>query len=133
MGFDKDILSEILVNKREIQKKIGDPVDIKFHLGDGSRPNPSGPRGYQYLDMSAAFSRLNEFKNGTIPNSVTPYATSFQIYMLGSKVIDSSFNQSGNFIGSKILIGTIKTADDKNSYTYEIFLEKFPMKLPAAR
>jgi len=126
-GFDKRILSDILVDKREIQPKAGDPVDIKFRLDNDSHANPSGPRGYQYLVMAAGFSRLGGFKhNGTIP--VTPYRTSFHIFMLGNKIVDRTFAETGIFFGSKVFIATIKTRDDKSSYTYEIFLEKFPKK-----
>lgn len=124
LGVDKDILLDILVDKREVQPKIGNPVDIKFLLDSDSRVNPSVLGGYQYLSMTAGFSRLGGFTNGSTSNSVTPYGTSFPIYMLGNKVTSMSFVENGNFVGSKILIATLKTSDGENSYIYEIFLEK---------
>lgn len=129
IGFDKNILQAILVSEREIQPKIGDPVNIKFRLSNNTYKNPNGPRGYQYSDLSAGFSRLGSKNDaGTGLGSVLPYGTSFPIYLLGDTIINKSFVETGDFINSRILLATIYTSGEDNSYVYEIILEKLPIK-----
>ncbi len=49
--------------------------------------------------------------------------------MLGNNIINFELADTGNFVGSKLLITTITTSDQMGHvYTYEIFLEKFPMQ-----
>ena len=123
-----DLLYDIIVDQKEIQSHAGDPVDIKFRLSNSPNINPSGPRIYQYLDIPAEYYRLNGPKNASTSSQVTPYASSFSVHMLGSKIIDILSRQKGDFVDSRALIATIKTGDDKNSYIYDIFLEKIPTK-----
>ncbi len=125
---EEELVHDVLVDQREIQPEVGDLVEMKFHLNNSSLVNPMGPRGYQYMVLSSAFSRLASKRDEITANSVKPYASSFPIYMLGNKIDDILPQQKGNFVDFKILIATVKTSDDKNSYTYEIFLENFPMK-----
>lgn len=123
-----NLLYDIIVDQKEIQSHAEDPVDIKFRLSNSPNINPSGPRIYQYLDIPAEYYRLNGPKNASTSSQVTPYASSFSVHMLGSKIIDILSRQKGDFVDSRALIATIKTGDDKNSYIYDIFLEKIPTK-----
>ena len=123
-----DLLYDIIVDQKEIQSHAEDPVDIKFRLSHSPNINPSGPRAYQYLDIPAEYYRLSGPKNATTLNTVTPYASSFSIHMMGNKIVDILSRQKGDFVVSRALISTIKTSDDKNSYIYDIFLEKIPTK-----
>ena len=126
---EEKILYNTLVSQTEIQPQVGDPFDIKFLLNNTPLINAIGPRGYQYLGISSVFSRLGGSKeHGIATDPVKPYGTSYPIFMLGNKIIGTLVQQKGNFVGSRILIATITTSDDKNSYTYNIFLEKIPTK-----
>lgn len=122
-GFDERVLSAVLVDTREIQPHAGDPVNIKFRLAAAPHAQPDA-RPYRFLSVPFGFSRIGGFKNGNIPDPVRPYGMSFVIYMLGSKIVDRGFTTAGDFVGSRIPIATIRTADETRTYTYDIFFEK---------
>ena len=124
---DGRLLSAVLVDKREIQEHPGEPVNIKFRLADDPRIH-TYPQGYQYLSVPIGFSRIGGFRNGTIPDPVRPYGMSNAMYMLGSKIVGRSFATTGDFAGARIHIATVRTTDGPRAYTYEIFLERYPLR-----